>query len=629
MAISKSCEDHLGNRFEKTIDMCKFYGIKYSTFKRRIDRGYSLQDALTLDIQKRNPIITDHNGNTFNTQEEMCNHYGIDGTIFKQRLCAGKTIQEALETPIRPCIYDHEGNEFSSISEMCKYHNVSISAFENRQKNGYPLHVCLYQGTTTPCKDHLGNIYANKTEMCKYYGVNVRTFDLRKKKGLPLDICLGGVLPRFSPAKKCKDHLGNEFDSIANMCDFYNLAITTYYGRISSGWSLKDALETPAMSKEQGIHNKEAIDHLGNKFTTIKEMCTYYGITDELFCNRKRRGWSLEKILTEPLQDLSCYDHLGKRFNTITEMCRFYKIKQSAYLNRIKSGWSLKDALLIPTKESISCCDHLGNEFDSVSDMCKYYGLNRNTYNARVKNNWKLEDILTSPVNTNHTIECYDHLGNKFGSYKEMCEFYNISKSTYNSRIREGWTLAEALTIPRNMYIGEYRVAECLEKLHVTFYHDCQIKTIFKDLNINIDWDIFLDSLQRNLSIAGINWSRKKIEKLRPDFVLYTDNDNKIRGIIEFDGEQHQNFVEYFFKTIEEFYRRTNADFIKQSLWEYLNIPMLRIRHDQVDMIDDMVKDFIDNPQNYIHNHNTYLSEDEYWSILSEEKAKLELAFAS
>jgi hypothetical protein len=54
---------------------------------------------------------------------------------------------------------------------------------------------------------------------------------------------------------------------------------------------------------------------------------------------------------------------------------------------------------------------------------------------------------------------------------------------------------------------------------------------------------------------------------------------------------------------------------------------MLRIRHDQVDRIDDMVKDFIDNPQNYIHNHNTYLSEEEYWSILTKQKQQIESAF--
>ena len=116
------------------------------------------------------------------------------------------------------------------------------------------------------------------------------------------------------------------------------------------------------------------------------------------------------------------------------------------------------------------------------------------------------------------------------------------------------------------MYIGEYRVAECLKRLNVKYYHDCSIKTIFENLNINVNWSDFLTVLQKHLEIVGYTWSKQKIQRLRPDFVLYTDEDNTIKGVIEFDGKQHQNFVEYFFKTIEEFYRRSNADFVEKRL---------------------------------------------------------------
>jgi hypothetical protein len=50
--------------------------------------------------------------------------------------------------------------------------------------------------------------------------------------------------------------------------------------------------------------------------------------------------------------------------------------------------------------------------------------------------------------------------------------------------------------------------------------------------------------------------------------------------------------------------------------------------YDQADEIDDMVQDFVTHPQDYIIRHNTYLSEDEYWSVLREEKARIDLAFA-
>lgn len=76
------------------------------------------------------------------------------------------------------------------------------------------------------------------------------------------------------------------------------------------------------------------------------------------------------------------------------------------------------------------------------------------------------------------------------------------------------------------------------------------------------------------------------------------------------------------------FLKRSAVDFVKNNLWEYLNIPMLRIRHDQINMIDNMVNDFVRHPENYFYNHNTYLTEDEYWAELNEEKQKLDLVFA-
>lgn len=42
-----------------------------------------------------------------------------------------------------------------------------------------------------------------------------------------------------------------------------------------------------------------------------------------------------------------------------------------------------------------------------------------------------------------------------------------------------------------------------------------------------------------------------------------------------------------------------------------------------------MVKDFLDNPERYITNHNTYMTEQEYWVPLKEERERIEMAFAA
>ena len=296
-------------------------------------------------------------------------------------------------------------------------------------------------------------------------------------------------------------------------------------------------------------------------------------------------------------------------------------------------GWILKDDLTIINKflnekndNKVQCSDHLGNVYPSITDMCKRYKISMEHYYIKLLSGYTLEEALTPNVKKGKKI--IDPFGNVFLSVIAMCEHYKIPYTTYKRRMTHyGWTFEEALTIPKNLSLGEYRVSECLKRLNVKFYHDCTIKTVFTELKVSADWNDFLTELQSKLGLAGYKWSKKKIQKLRPDFVLYTDNDNKIRGVIEFDGEQHQNFVEYFFKTIEEFFRRSHVDFVKQSLWEYLKIPMLRIRYDQEDKIDEMVTHFIANPEQYLTRHNTYLSEEEYWEPLESTRNQLEYAY--
>lgn len=85
-------------------------------------------------------------------------------------------------------------------------------------------------------------------------------------------------------------------------------------------------------------------------------------------------------------------------------------------------------------------------------------------------------------------------------------------------------------------------------------------------------------------------------------------------GLIEFDGEQHFRHTSYF-ASEEEFLERTIRDQVKNTFCEMNNIPLLRIRYDQEDSIEELVEDFINNSNKYLKNHNKILSNEEYYSI--------------
>jgi hypothetical protein len=100
---------------------------------------------------------------------------------------------------------------------------------------------------------------------------------------------------------------------------------------------------------------------------------------------------------------------------------------------------------------------------------------------------------------------------------------------------------------------------------------------------------------------------------MRYDFTIIKNGN--IFAFIEFDGIQHFKLVHFFTKTLMEFFNRHSKDKIKTIFAEQKNISLLRIRYDQINMCESMIDDLLQEPKNYINNHNTYLTEEEYWSV--------------
>ena len=125
------------------------------------------------------------------------------------------------------------------------------------------------------------------------------------------------------------------------------------------------------------------------------------------------------------------------------------------------------------------------------------------------------------------------------------------------------------------------------------------------------------------LSKQGINYTKANISRMRPDFAIVKDE--TIHSFIEYDGEQHFKFVDLFFKTLEYFLKRCDADKVKTDFAELSGIPLLRIRYDQIDKIEIMLDDLLTNPTKYLTQHNTFLTEEEYWKPLKKESEKLGL----
>jgi hypothetical protein len=221
----------------------------------------------------------------------------------------------------------------------------------------------------------------------------------------------------MSKAIKSTDHLGNEFESKLKMYEYWNIPYNTAYARENLGWSLEKTLTTP-------IGGDVATDHLGNIFNSDKEMYEYWNIPEYIARSRKSKGWSIERILTTsvPNKDKYIEDHLGNKFNSDKEMYEYWDIPYNVGNARKNLGWSI-DKILTQSLRLHKILDPISNKYITYREIEELYNINSRHINRYLKKGYTIPQI--------------------FGiSIKIRSRYYNINKTKYNltvsKRIKKG-----------------------------------------------------------------------------------------------------------------------------------------------------------------------------------------------
>ena len=106
--------------------------------------------------------------------------------------------------------------------------------------------------------------------------------------------------------KKCKDHKGNEFASVAAMCDFWNISPYCYYLRTKKlNWEIKKALTTPQREKKTKTDN---VCELLQRHGIIRRLKTFnHGIIRRLktFNKLLKDGYTIEQAIAEIKQQIA------------------------------------------------------------------------------------------------------------------------------------------------------------------------------------------------------------------------------------------------------------------------------------------------------------------------------------
>ena len=224
---------------------------------------------------------------------------------------------------------DHLGKYFDSIEEMLLYHGVSYAVYRARMKKNLPLEQVLTPNTITV---H-GKKFNTKTEICDYYGIDYKQFTRRIRQGFsPEDIIDKKLYERqytfiiddkhFTTVRELAKYLDLDiFRNYKHACEYYHVSNNVLCAVLHTTTDA-EARELLIKQSAKRCENykikkktlfKPCVDHLGNHFDSIRDMCKYHGISDSVWQQRSKRRWELKDILTTPV----------KTFNTESEYARY------------------------------------------------------------------------------------------------------------------------------------------------------------------------------------------------------------------------------------------------------------------------------------------------------------------
>lgn len=141
-----------GKDYKSINAAAKAFDIPSATVYGRIYyQGLSIQDALTIKQNLGGIYSKDHKGNTYQNFKSMCKAWKIPPTRVAYRLDKGWTLEDALTKPVKGTCKDHLGNVYANYHDMCKAYNIKVSAFADRKRKGWSLEQALTLPLRTRC----------------------------------------------------------------------------------------------------------------------------------------------------------------------------------------------------------------------------------------------------------------------------------------------------------------------------------------------------------------------------------------------------------------------------------------------------------------------------------------------
>lgn len=225
------------------------------------------------------------------------------------------------------------------------------------------------------------------------------------------------------------EYKGVIYPSIAELARVYGKSEDVLYNRLSLGWDIETAMETPIVNKTiKIIYNGK----LYNSFYQLaNELELPYKTLYSHYCKTKNIETAIEKtykaMRKEPLTVWN------KQYNSYQQIASAFGVESYKLIKHINQGYEIEDAIIYLLESDKICFNN--KIYNSMIELVADYNIQPDNVKQRIYLGWTLKEALTTPIRVIPGLST-EYRNQNYFSQVELCRAYGISVACVREQLR-------------------------------------------------------------------------------------------------------------------------------------------------------------------------------------------------
>ena len=225
---------------------------------------------------------------------------------------------------------------------------------------------------------------------------------------------------------------GKEYGSRKELCQEYGIDEKRVTGRLCSGWTLEEAVETALGEK---VTNGIQTEYEGVQYPSLSSMAEKLdlplSILQHAYYRTKDIGQSVEYARGYASRDMVVW---GKEYQSLSQVAMVFGISHYHLVSQVREGVRLQEAV----KKALETepVQFQGKTYEHFGDLCAAYRIQPANVYFRLEYGMDLKEALTRPVKGTGKKNKVTYRGEAYESQIDLCRVYGISVLCVREQLR-------------------------------------------------------------------------------------------------------------------------------------------------------------------------------------------------